>query len=319
MGYIAMMTKPQLDELEQLRAKMRCIVSHATGGATDDIELPLNEICVRITKKVNVVFKAGKESGRASVLKSLATPSDYVVQAACDATFGRDVLTPAEYHIKGWTTMLAKFSSIAYVKNFLDEWNISRKDCDFIIGELTAHGRFYHTIEHIEMMIRKLEEAFDADIITQYEFINLVMAAIFHDIVYDPTQSDNEARSATLAVEMLSRQGEFDVPFIERAILATSSHELPDAETREELLINLFVKIDLSILWSPDASVYEWYARGIRQEYKHYPYADYKVGRTKVLQKLSVISEHLTEDEAACLDTNITWELDALETGALND
>lgn len=63
-----------MTEVEHLRAKLRMIVSHATGGAMSDehcINLPTNEISVRITEHVNVVYAAGKKDANEKMIDML--------------------------------------------------------------------------------------------------------------------------------------------------------------------------------------------------------------------------------------------------------
>lgn len=52
-------------KLKAMPGKMRMIVSHATGGMHQDINLSTNDICVQITQHVNYVYEHGKEKGRA--------------------------------------------------------------------------------------------------------------------------------------------------------------------------------------------------------------------------------------------------------------
>lgn len=60
--------------VEQLRAKLRMIVSHATGGDSQDIDASINDICVRITETRNHVYQAGKERGKREALATLSPP-----------------------------------------------------------------------------------------------------------------------------------------------------------------------------------------------------------------------------------------------------
>lgn len=60
----------------ELESKLRCVISHATGGSCDDISLSLNEIGVRITRHVNRVWESAQESALAK-----ATPSPQIERA----------------------------------------------------------------------------------------------------------------------------------------------------------------------------------------------------------------------------------------------
>lgn len=48
-------------ELDELRAKLRMVVSHATGGHSQDIDAGVNDICVRISANRNAIYQAGKD------------------------------------------------------------------------------------------------------------------------------------------------------------------------------------------------------------------------------------------------------------------
>lgn len=54
--------KADSDEKAALNTKLRMIVSHATGGASQDTEASVNDICVRITQRSNAVYEAGKKA-----------------------------------------------------------------------------------------------------------------------------------------------------------------------------------------------------------------------------------------------------------------
>ena len=49
------------DDVEQLRHKLRMIVSHATGGMSQDIDASVNDICVEISRSKNEVWKHAQE------------------------------------------------------------------------------------------------------------------------------------------------------------------------------------------------------------------------------------------------------------------
>lgn len=136
------------------------------------------------------------------------------------------------------------------------------------------HPRHYHTLGHLNSMLREL-------LPHQASFSNwhtIVFALVYHDAVYKSTKSNNEEKSAQLAEKRLA---EITFPKAERAccvnfILATKKHLPADEET------NLFTDADLSILGAaPD--VYNVYVKQIRREYSLYPDFIYKPGRRKVL------------------------------------
>jgi hypothetical protein len=59
-------------DVERLRHKLRMIVSHATGGHSQDIDASINDICVRISENRNHVFAHGKEVGERETRAALA-------------------------------------------------------------------------------------------------------------------------------------------------------------------------------------------------------------------------------------------------------
>jgi hypothetical protein len=68
---LAALSVPNPD-VERLRHKLRMIVSHATGGHSQDIDASINDICVRISENRNHVFAHGKEVGERETRAALA-------------------------------------------------------------------------------------------------------------------------------------------------------------------------------------------------------------------------------------------------------
>ena len=107
------------------------------------------------------------------------------------------------------------------------------------------------------------------------------LALFYHDAIYEPARSDNEARSADHADE-IARLAGLDakaIATIRFLILATGHNEVP-AEPDAQL----FVDIDLSIL-GVERGVYDAYTEGVRYEYRHVPGPLYRRGRAKVLEE----------------------------------
>ena len=135
-------------------------------------------------------------------------------------------------------------------------------------------SRHYHTLLHLQNLISEL-------LPVQSRFKNwnvVVFAVVYHDIVYKASKSNNEEKSAELAVKRL---GEIAVPedSVDRCkkfILATKRHQPVDDE------IDLFTDADLAILGS-DTDSYQIYTNQIRKEYSIFPDLLYKPGRKKVL------------------------------------
>lgn len=138
----------------------------------------------------------------------------------------------------------------------------------------TDKSRHYHTLIHIESLVREL-------LPLKSSFRNwhvVVFAIVYHDIIYKASKNNNEEMSAELAIERLEGIA-FPPEWVRRCrdfILATKKHERMDDE------IDLFTDADLSILGSETDS-YQIYTKQIRKEYSLYPDLLYKPGRKKVL------------------------------------
>lgn len=143
--------------------------------------------------------------------------------------------------------------------------------------------RAYHTLRHIEQLFAQFEQVKSH----LYEPHIIALALYYHDVIYEPTRSDNELKSAEYAVEALQEYlSAAQCQLIYALIMMTATHqldELVDANKRSDAAYLL--DMDLSILgaaWSE----YEQYASAVRQEYAHVPVTDYRIGRTAVLTRL---------------------------------
>jgi len=162
----------------------------------------------------------------------------------------------------------------------------------------TEPHRRYHTIEHISAMLKHLELAVDR--VRQPSLVEL--ALWFHDAIYAPFSSNNEADSAAWAVQFLkdNHASDKNIDVVFDLILATE--HTSQASTHDQALL---VDIDLSILGTPE-DVFKQFEKDIRFEYKRVPYFLYKKKRKAVLQSFL--------DRDAIYQT--TFFLDKFETRA---
>jgi predicted metal-dependent HD superfamily phosphohydrolase len=134
----------------------------------------------------------------------------------------------------------------------------------------------YHNWRHVEACLRELATVRD-----RCERADLVEIALwFHDAVYDPRRSDNEARSADAAEAAMPPAGfgAADIATVRQLILDTR-HAQPPATGDGKLIAD----IDLSILGQPP-DVFATYEAAIRREYAHVSDADFARGRAAVLR-----------------------------------
>lgn len=148
---------------------------------------------------------------------------------------------------------------------------------------LAAYGdpaRGYHDVRHLGEVLRRLEELADAG--TPYTRIPVLLAAWFHDAVYDG-ERDAEERSAAWAEEALpGLVDEATVAEVARLIRLTESHRPDDGDANGCALSDA----DLGILAAPRQR-YDEYVAAVREEYRHLTDEVFSSGRADVLRELT--------------------------------
>jgi predicted metal-dependent HD superfamily phosphohydrolase len=139
-------------------------------------------------------------------------------------------------------------------------------------------GRGYHDLRHLAEVLQRLDElGFGAD-------VEVVLAAWFHDAVYDGDAGDEE-RSAQLAEtelpgSVVDGRG-VDVAEVARLVRLTAAHDPAPGDRRGEALSDA----DLAILAAPPER-YREYAADVRRDFAHVSDADFRAGRRAVLDDL---------------------------------
>lgn len=140
--------------------------------------------------------------------------------------------------------------------------------------------RAYHGWIHIGAMLRDLDSIRFAPDFAGVALDEVELAVFFHDVIYDPQATDNEARSAALYRDAATGMMPPDrIDRVVNMILATTHHDASD-DPKTRLLLDL----DLAILGST-ANEYRRYCGAIRAEYEHVSQSDWRKGRAKVLEK----------------------------------
>ena len=147
---------------------------------------------------------------------------------------------------------------------------------DELIAAYAAPGRHYHNLAHIEDCLAALARV---EGLSAHAHEILSEAIWWHDVVYDPTRSDNEELSAQLAERHVRADIRSEVG---RLIRLTKTHDV-EADDR---LGAILISIDLSILGAEPVR-YDAYAAAIRQEFIHVNDADYHAGRAAVLRRFA--------------------------------
>lgn len=124
--------------------------------------------------------------------------------------------------------------------------------------------RYWHNLDHIRNMVTN---ALAKNILTD----ELLLAIIFHDIIYNPKLDNNEELSAELFSKYVDNE------LIKQAILDTKTHE-PKSQLSKNLCY-----LDLMTLWGD----YETFIDFENKIFKEYQFVDYKAYKSKRIQVLS--------------------------------
>jgi predicted metal-dependent HD superfamily phosphohydrolase len=178
----------------------------------------------------------------------------------------------------------------------------SRPIFDQLVQAYSTPGRYYHTLVHVQHVLgivadlrRSLTSSTQSAVQgAAVQWPAVYWAAWFHDAIYEtqPPQAhpsdapshenaSNETRSAIYAAEQLQQLpvSPSVIATVQRLILATQSHQAAADDLEAQILLDA----DLAILASAP-SQYATYAAAIRQEYAWVSAADYRQGRSRVLQ-----------------------------------
>jgi predicted metal-dependent HD superfamily phosphohydrolase len=147
---------------------------------------------------------------------------------------------------------------------------------DSLVRAYSEPSRHYHTLAHIADVLETIDRLHPAPPLA------LVLAAWFHDVVYDSRAGDNEERSAERARQVLADLAVSAEVRDEtaRLILLTKSHTADSDDRSGQVLLDA----DLAILGAT-AALYDQYAAAIRREYAWVSEPDYRAGRRAVLEK----------------------------------
>lgn len=157
-----------------------------------------------------------------------------------------------------------------------------------VVGKLFDHlctsysegHRKYHTLEHLSWMFDCLEA--HADEIG--DPARLAFATWYHDVVYDPRRSDNEAKSAERAMKELDELGASpDLrSHVVQLILATKHHSKGGRDYDDDI----FLDADFAILGTREP-IYDKYIQDVRAEYAHLDNQAWNNGRTTFLKTIA--------------------------------
>jgi predicted metal-dependent HD superfamily phosphohydrolase len=149
---------------------------------------------------------------------------------------------------------------------------------DELLAAYADPTRGYHDTRHLAEVLDRLDELADAG--TSFDRVPVVLAAWFHDGVYDGRPAAEE-RSAAWAESALAGADPDLVAEVARLIRLTETHR-PAPDDRNGSALS---DADLAILAAPEHR-YAEYVADVRREYAHVSDDDFRAGRAAVLRDL---------------------------------
>lgn len=162
------------------------------------------------------------------------------------------------------------------LQQLLDKWNI-KCDINTILSMWNESHRSYHNLNHLNDLISQINE--NKSKFSEKEYEKLMLSAIFHDIVYDPSSSTNEEDSANFLMECVVDKSSEDILEVRQMILDTKTH---NSTTN---LSESFNNYDMNIVERDFDQLLDW-EKGISEEFSVYPKEKYKEGRLNFLESL---------------------------------
>lgn len=171
---------------------------------------------------------------------------------------------------------------------------------DDLVGRHRQPHRRYHGVRHIVWVLRHIDDLVADGCVVDRPVA--LAAAFFHDAVYDPQATDNEARSAVLADTQLRSLGwpEPRVAAVASIVRATAGHLVDandsddDGEDRDSSDVaaitrdptcDVVLDADLGVLGA-DPAAYLAYTTGVRAEYGALDDDTWRQGRRAVVEAL---------------------------------
>ncbi len=200
--------------------------------------------------------------------------------------------------VSRWAALLPGESALG--EELLDRWD--------------EPTRSYHTHTHLLAVLEALDLLLRAS--DGPDRASILLAAWFHDAVYQGAAGDDERASAALAGARLDGRVEGRVTAeVQRLILLTQTHDPASNDRPGQLLCDA----DLSVLGGEPIR-YAHYLGAVRQEYSHIPDEAFTRSRTAVVERLLALdplyrTEQARERWAEQAQHNLTAELASLQAG----
>jgi len=162
------------------------------------------------------------------------------------------------------------------LQQLLEKWGI-KCDINTVLSMWNESHRSYHNLNHLNDIIDQINEKKSS--FSEKEYEKLMLSAIFHDIVYDPSSSANEEDSANFLMECATDKANKDILEVRQMILDTKAHNPTTSLSKS------FSNYDMNIVERGFEQLLDW-EKGISEEFSVYPKDRYKEGRLKFLESL---------------------------------
>lgn len=168
--------------------------------------------------------------------------------------------------------------------------------------------RHHHTQRHLDEVLAALGLLRESGV--EFDERPVVLAAWFHDAIYEPFSGTNEEDSAALARTLLA--GDPDRDEVARLVELTKTHE-PAADDRNGVALS---DADFAVLGA-DAARYDEYAANIGTEFGQVPEEIFRTKRRELLtdflhRPTIFVSEPAHERWESAARANIAREIDEL-------
>ena len=154
-----------------------------------------------------------------------------------------------------------------------------------VLAAYAAPPRAYHSFAHVQEVLAHFAEVTAGPGWSHPK--EVFLAALFHDAVYVVGRSDNEAKSADLALEALATflpREPLDAALIRRLIELTARHGKLDRASLDDAARH-FLDCDMAILGAPPER-FDAYDAAIATEYAHVPRVIFRFNRRRFLAHL---------------------------------
>jgi predicted metal-dependent HD superfamily phosphohydrolase len=161
-------------------------------------------------------------------------------------------------------------------RNLLNTY-IDQRSIPVLWNNWNHYKRHYHTVEHLKELIAGIERWRHR--LTRAEYDQLILAAFFHDAIYDPEKPEsNEDESIKFFRKAyIGKDQKFEL--VDKLIECTKYRKRPT-----DFLLKIFWEADNKGFRDPYLK-FQKYEKQIRKEYSHVPWDIYKKARIEFLEK----------------------------------